>query len=446
MIQQQYPLRAALMLLTLSMCAPFAHAQDSDEGDFVLPDVENNDSMSDGEEVFELTDFTVSTSGDQGYFSANSISATRSNALVKNTPITISVINEQLIEDLQILNDQDLVRVNASISEDPDGFSLNQLRIRGFRSLTQRYDLFWREIERDSYNIQRVDIVKGANSLMYGQADPGGLINSVPKVAQHDKNFVNIKGTVGNNDYTRAEIDVNQSITEDIAVRVMAVDFSRELDQLYEYADLRGATIETSFRPTPKTQLRARIELVDLDQNLAPNMFRSTNGDSRFEANSPQDDLSGAANSFSLGTFRNEFIYSPDAVEFIPQPIIDDLVLNSDYAAQIGVADPTNVTREVLDQVYSAWAPQDDRYSVTGPDKFNERQGLITTLDWTQRITENLQARIAVNREDDDREALARDGFSAGRVTSDTSGARAFDPYVETYWRRQEGRTVSNAR
>jgi outer membrane receptor protein involved in Fe transport len=420
-----------------------------------LPDTSEQGSRESDETIYILDDFVVTSEGDKGYYSANSISATRTNALVKNTPISLTVINEQMMEDLNILNDQDLVRATASVTQDPDGFSLNQLRIRGFRSLTQRYDLFWREIERDGYNIQRVDIVKGANSLMYGQADPGGQINSVPKLAQIGDNFANVKATVGNKDYLRGEFDVNHTLSDEVAVRVMGVDFSRELDQLYEYADLRGATIEASYRPTNNTQLRAHIEYIDLDQNLAPNMFNSTSNDSRFAKNSFPDETTfnnvpnppnpnANRETFTLGTYRNEFIYSPDAIDYLPQAIIDDLVLDAGYAAQLGI-DPEDVTRDVLKQIYAPWASQDDRYSVTGPDKFNRRQGLITTFDWTQRISDSLQAKIAVNREDDDREALARDGYGAGRVQSDNSGPRAYDPYVETFWRKQDGRTQANA-
>lgn len=474
MIQKTPHHKAALPLIALLISYP-SHAQEAPSKDateaagisFILPseasetetsikDTESTplklpdtDSSSDtttvDDEIFTvLPQFTVSSERDRGYYSANSTSITRTNALVKNTPITISVVNEQLMEDLNILNDQDLVRATASVTQDPDGFSLNQLRIRGFRSLTQRYDLFWREIERDGYNIQRVDIVKGANSLIYGQADPGGQINSVPKLAQHNKSFANLKATVGNKDYLRGEFDANYAINDEFAVRIMGVDFSRELDQKYEYSDLKGATLELSYRPTQKTQLRAHIEVVDLDQNLAPNMFNSTSQDLRFAPNSRPSDTD-ANPTYSLGAYRNEFIYSPDAVEYIPQEIINDLVLNADYAAQLGI-DPEDVTRDVLDTIFAPWASQDDLYSVTGPDKYNKRKGLITTLDWTQQFTDALSAKVAFNREATDRESLAREGYSAGRVRSDDlSGDRPFDPYIETHWRKQDGTTEFNA-
>ena len=184
-------------------------------------------------QVYELDEFTVMTSNDQGYYAAYSTSATRTNALVKNTPISMTIINEELMDDLKILNDEDLARVTASVTRDPDGFSFNQIRIRGFRSLTQRFDLFWREIERDGYNIQRVDIVKGANSLIYGQADPGGKVNSVSKEAMYGSTFHNFKGTLGNKDFRRIEWDSNFKLSDDLAFRVMALDHRQEFDPLY---------------------------------------------------------------------------------------------------------------------------------------------------------------------------------------------------------------------
>ena len=54
------------------------------------------------EEIYELSDFVVTDSEDKGYYSANSTSITKSNELIKNTPVNLSVINEELLEDLGI--------------------------------------------------------------------------------------------------------------------------------------------------------------------------------------------------------------------------------------------------------------------------------------------------------------------------------------------------------
>jgi outer membrane receptor protein involved in Fe transport len=138
---------------------------------------------STGEELYVLPDFVVSTTADRGYYSANTTGVTRTNSLVKNSPITLSVVGKELLEDLQILNDQDLDLVSASIDADAAAtpYSLNTISMRGFSSSFSRYDYFTRALPRNNYNNQRIEIIRGANSLIYGQADPGGALNYVPK-------------------------------------------------------------------------------------------------------------------------------------------------------------------------------------------------------------------------------------------------------------------------
>ena len=86
------------------------------------------------EELYVLPEFIVSNDQDEGYYSANSTSVTRTNTLVKNSPISMSIVNQQLLDDLNILSAEDLAMVSASIDEDPNGFSLDRIRIRGFRN------------------------------------------------------------------------------------------------------------------------------------------------------------------------------------------------------------------------------------------------------------------------------------------------------------------------
>lgn len=398
----------------------------------LIPGLHAQNAGEEGEttsEIIELDEFTVSTSGDSGYYSAYSTSATRTNALIKNTPISVTVINEELMEDLMILNDEDISRVTASVTRDPDGFSFNQIRIRGFRSLTQRYDLFWREIERDGYNIQRADVVKGANSLIYGQADPGGKVNSIPKKALFGRSFTSLEATVGSKDFLRLEADANLAVSDDFAVRVMAFHHEQDFDQLYESRELKGATIELGYRLGNKTQFRAHLERIELDQNLQPGMFFDATGTQRYAPNSLADETDGARRA-SLTAYRNEFIFNPDAVKYIPDEIIADLELQGN----------PNPTREDIMALYEPWTNKDSLYSSGGPDKYNDRSGDIITLDMTHQFTEDLQLKVAYNREDDDRNALTRAGYSASRVKGPVGGE-----FIETHWQLMDGRTLANA-
>ena len=62
----------------------------------------DDDSSSNDVIYYDLPDFEVTTDKDRSYYSAHTLSATRTNALIKETPATITVINKELIEDLNI--------------------------------------------------------------------------------------------------------------------------------------------------------------------------------------------------------------------------------------------------------------------------------------------------------------------------------------------------------
>lgn len=414
------------LLVILGLSIPTGLIAQSASGEGEATGGQSGDIQTD---VFELDEFTVTTSGDSGYYAAYTTSATRTNTTVKNSPISLTVINEELMDDLNILNDEDLARATASVTRDPDGFSFNQIRIRGFRSLTQRYDLFWREIERDGYNIQRVDIVKGANSLIYGQADPGGKVNSIPKKAMYGKTFFNFRGTLGNKNYQRIEADANIAVSDAFAVRLMAFDFERDYDQLYKTRSLRGATVELGYRLGKNTLFRVHLERMETQQNLPPRMFFDATGNERYFPNSLGDETDKQERS-SLTQYRNEFIFNPEAVKYLPQEIIDDLLLQ----------DNPDPTREDIKALYEPWADRDSLYSSTGPDKVNDRSGDILTFDWTQKFSEDMQLKVSFNREDDDRYALTRMGYSNSRVKGPVGGE-----YVETHWQIIDGRTLANA-
>jgi outer membrane receptor protein involved in Fe transport len=380
-----------------------------------LPDTSEQGSRESDETIYILDDFVVTSEGDKGFYSANTISATRTNSLVKNTPISLQVVNEQALADLNILSDEDLALVSPSIAYDPDNFSLNQIRIRGFRSLTSRYDLFFRELPRDNYNTQRVDIVKGANSLIYGQADPGGKVNNVPKLALQNKNYLRVKTSFGSDDYQRHELDANKVITDQLSVRVMAVDFETEYDQDYREREFTGATIEASYRPFENTELRMHVETVDSDQNFPSRMFldsRDNNADR------------------ILNEYQNEGLLTPDYIDFLPSEVIANVIDKSNGKIN---------SKGDLKKLYDLGLDQDEYNTFSGPDKSASQDGEFIVLDWTQRLTDDLQFKIAYNHARLERDGLTRESFAANRVRGEE-----LEQYVQGFWRETEGETTSD--
>ena len=405
------------------------------------------------EELYVLPEFVVSNDQDEGYYSANSNSVTRTNTLVKNSPISMSIVNEQLLDDLNILNTQDLAMVSAAIDEDPNGFSLDRVRIRGFRNSFSRFNFFKRNLPTDSYNIGRVDIIKGANSLIFGQASPGGSISNAPMLANFRDNTKAISAAVGAKDYLRTTFNTNQIINDNFAVRVMAVHNEQGYDHPLKSNELDAFTVATNTRLTPKTQLRLHFEGVSATNRFPNRAMRDKTeiDDDSIQDNGYQGILSQADFSSSITNYQVPF--SPDWVEHLPQQALDWII---------------NHTKDNINRIENR-QDLEDHYSlvnsanygaVSGPDRFNDRDGVFTMADFTHEINENVQLNLSMNVEQLDAKALGRDSDGAvlvrdsydniysGDIIPDTDPVRrdvatrtnieVGDQYIKTYWTKND--------
>lgn len=130
---------------------------------------------------------------DQAYNVDSSNSATRSEVALKDTPQSVSVVTQKVIEDIgatRLIEALDLAG-GVTRANNFGGQGLTGFNLRGFTS-----GEFYRNgfpINRgypnapDSNTIERVDVLRGPSSSLYGRGDPGGtfnLISKTPKSAQ----------------------------------------------------------------------------------------------------------------------------------------------------------------------------------------------------------------------------------------------------------------------
>ena len=179
---------------------------------------ENTDGID--SEVVSLSVFNVDTSRDQGYRATNSISGTSLNTAIQDLPMPIEVITSEFLDDLQatdfeealayssgVFTDQfnessstNSAGANASYSNErsPSArggvgsrFS-NSINIRGYNVQFQNrlgfrvggtvseYGVTLGGI-LDSLNSDRLEVVRGPSSLLYGIGVLSGIVNVVPK-------------------------------------------------------------------------------------------------------------------------------------------------------------------------------------------------------------------------------------------------------------------------
>ncbi|MEN8406580.1 TonB-dependent siderophore receptor [Acinetobacter seifertii] len=130
---------------------------------------------------------------DQTYKVDSSSSATRSEIALKDTPQSVSVVTQKVIEDIgatRLIEALDLAG-GVTRANNFGGQGLTGFNLRGFTS-----GEFYRNgfpINRgypnvpDSNTIERIDVLRGPSSSLYGRGDPGGTFNLISKTPKSEQ-------------------------------------------------------------------------------------------------------------------------------------------------------------------------------------------------------------------------------------------------------------------
>ncbi|RCS58700.1 TonB-dependent siderophore receptor [Parvibium lacunae] len=149
------------------------------------------------------------------------------NQEVKDIPQSITIVPEKLIHDRQADTFKEALRNVAAITFNAGegGRIGDNITIRGYSAVGDLYLDGMRDLaqyNRETFNLEQIEVLKGAASMLYGRGSTGGLINQVSKSPVfYDKNEV--KFTVGSNNYKRLTVDTNQVINDDVAIRLNAM-------------------------------------------------------------------------------------------------------------------------------------------------------------------------------------------------------------------------------
>ena len=115
---------------------------------------------------------------------------------------------------------------------------------------------------RDTSNVERIEILKGPSSALFGRGEPGGTLNIITKKPELDAFRASTTAGYGSFDRFRGEADVNAPITETIGLRVTgAYD---EGDSFRDFVHFKKYTVTPSLlvRPAPDTSLSYELEYV----------------------------------------------------------------------------------------------------------------------------------------------------------------------------------------
>ena len=152
------------------------------------------------DEVVVLSEFRVDTSKDRGYVATNATTGTRLNMAIKEIPMPIEVITREFIDDIGAVDVKESLRYSAGIVQDTvttaNSFTFSpsgsgnagsvsrdsvQVNIRGFNTRSFLRNGFRQDTVTDVVNIDRQEVARGPQALLYGVAALGGIVNITPK-------------------------------------------------------------------------------------------------------------------------------------------------------------------------------------------------------------------------------------------------------------------------
>ncbi|WP_380785085.1 TonB-dependent siderophore receptor [Sphingomonas sp. R86521] len=156
-------------------------------------------------------------------------SGTKSAAPLAETPQSISVISSADIANLGLANLNQALRFVAGVTTEQRGSSAevyDQFKLRGFDApefldgLKLVGGASYLTPQIDVSRLDRIEIVKGPASVLYGQSGPGGLVAMSSKLPLDEKLYGAVSGTYGTYDLYRVDGDVGGSAGDSVLWRI----------------------------------------------------------------------------------------------------------------------------------------------------------------------------------------------------------------------------------
>ncbi len=228
-----------------------------------------SDTENKKEEVLVLSTFQVTAQADVGYRAGNSVSATRIDTAIKNLPFSISAFTSQFIADIGARDLFDIAQYAPGVTHAAVEFASGNstYAIRGFNQNPQRNG-FVGEAYIDASTIERVEVVKGPASVLYGEVAPGGTVNYITKRAA-PKPFVGVSVRAGDHNYARASLDINRPLVADKLLFRLNTAWENDIE--YFEPGQAGTTViapTLTWRVTDKVAVT--LDYQKLDKKEAP--------------------------------------------------------------------------------------------------------------------------------------------------------------------------------
>ena len=203
-----------------------------------------------------------------GYLSDRSRTATKTDTALLDVPQSVSVVTRDLIQDQSMQSLMDVARYVPGAGMAQGEGNRDTIILRGNSSTSDFFlDGVRDDVEyyRDLYNLDRVEILKGPNAMIFGRGGAGGVVNRVSRQANWQPvREVSLQG--GSWDGKRATFDFGDAIGDGFAARVTGVYEDSESYRDGFELERKGINPTVAFALGEATVLRISYEYYDYDR------------------------------------------------------------------------------------------------------------------------------------------------------------------------------------
>lgn len=159
---------------------------------------------------------------------------------ILNTPASVSVVTDKEMKQRSVSTTEELLQYTPGVITDYYGTDdrNDYFQIRGFQATTYRDGLTlgsMRGVREEPFAYERIEVIRGANSTLFGPADPGGSVNFVSKKPRFDK-FGQGYVTYGSFDHVESGIDVGDSLNEEQTLAGRFTAKMQDSDREYDHS------------------------------------------------------------------------------------------------------------------------------------------------------------------------------------------------------------------
>jgi iron complex outermembrane receptor protein len=216
-----------------------------------------------------------------GYVAKRSATATKTDTKLSETPQSVTVVTREQMLDQGVTNLQDALGYAAGVRSDAYGIDsrTDSVRVRGsdaveyLDGIRKSYGYYTSNIRSDPFLLERIEVLRGASAMLYGQGSTGGVLNLVSKRPQAEaQNEIGVQ--YGSWNRKQVQADFTGPVDKDGQLLYRLIVVKRSADTQVDYVKDDRSIIAPSltWRPSAATSLTLQA-VVQSDKSGSTSQF-----------------------------------------------------------------------------------------------------------------------------------------------------------------------------